>query len=113
MTTSATSTTTPTTTTTTETTTTTTTTSATTTTTTTEAQKRTLFRLLKVSDENLYMHAWGGSADGNAIKLHGGMNYAMTYANSKFTLEDVGNGLYIIKVSDANLYMHVWGGSRD
>lgn len=76
---------------------------------------------IRASDQNLYMHVYGGNQDGNNVVMHGDESYAKTTRcngpcpNSMFVLEREPSrpNAWYIRASDQDLYMHVWGGNQD
>ena len=67
--------------------------------------------IIKVVDENLFLHAWGGSQQGASIKLHGDEAYARSHDNSQFEVIPHG-GTFALRARRSNLCIHAFGGSK-
>lgn len=72
--------------------------------------------ILKVRDQNITMHAWGGTYSGAEIRLHGGVNYAEDHNNSQFLVyrqrEVASGGSGTVETKPQRLIFQVVGRDR-
>lgn len=71
---------------------------------------------IRVSNANLYWHAWGSNkGEGTYIRLHGNKTYAQTnWDSTSFKIESAPDAThYIIKPAGYYQYLHSWGSSND